>query len=553
MQKICSVSGKNFKITQEDLAFYKRVGVPTPTLCPEERERRRLAWRNERKIYWRTCDISHKKILSIYSPDKKLTVYDHNYWWSDKFNALEYGQEFDVNKKFFEQFLELLKRVPHNSINVHNNENSEYSNHTADSKNCYLMFASVGNEDCLFGNYVNTGKDCVDCFSVRDGELNYECIDCVKNYNLKFSELSENCTDSSFLFNCKSCENCFMSSNLRQKKYFILNQKYSKEQYFKILKEINLGNNTVLKDFKEKFKDLKAKTVRKFMEGQQNENVTGNLIYRSKNCQECFDTQNSEDCKFLGYSNFAKNTMDAYAAYKSTEMCYETIASGGGTSYGNKFCYLPWGATNLEYCVNVFFSQDCFGCTGLKKNKYCILNTQYSKEEYFILKEKIIEHMKVSGEYGEFFPMELSPFGYNETIAQEYFPLENFSEKNLKYNWKPEEILKKSSKEKINIPEDIKNIKDDICEKMLICEITGKNYKIQKEELKFYRKMNLPIPRICPEERHKERLKLRNPRKLWQRTCDNEKCKDKLQFVSTFSPERTEKVYCQDCYLKSVN
>ena len=31
--------------------------------------------------------------------------------------------------------------------------------------------------------------------------------------------------------------------------------------------------------------------------------------------------------------------------------------------------------------------------------------------------------MRASGEWGEFFPIEISPFGYNETVAQEYFPL----------------------------------------------------------------------------------------------------------------------------------
>ena len=31
--------------------------------------------------------------------------------------------------------------------------------------------------------------------------------------------------------------------------------------------------------------------------------------------------------------------------------------------------------------------------------------------------------MITTGEWGEFFPSSLSPFGYNETVAQEYFPM----------------------------------------------------------------------------------------------------------------------------------
>ena len=40
------------------------------------------------------------------------------------------------------------------------------------------------------------------------------------------------------------------------------------------------------------------------------------------------------------------------------------------------------------------------------------------------------------GEWGEFFPSSLSPFGYNETVAQEYFPMtrEEVIGKTL-FNW----------------------------------------------------------------------------------------------------------------------
>ena len=33
--------------------------------------------------------------------------------------------------------------------------------------------------------------------------------------------------------------------------------------------------------------------------------------------------------------------------------------------------------------------------------------------------------MKKTGEWGEFFPSSISPFGYNETVAMEYYPIKN--------------------------------------------------------------------------------------------------------------------------------
>ena len=66
---------------------------------------------------------------------------------------------------------------------------------------------------------------------------------------------------------------------------------------------------------------------------------------------------------------------------------------------------------------------DLFGCVGVNSNKgYCVLNKQYAKEEYEELVPRIIEHMKKTGEWGKPLPPEVSPFGYNDTSAQDFFP-----------------------------------------------------------------------------------------------------------------------------------
>lgn len=58
-----------------------------------------------------------------------------------------------------------------------------------------------------------------------------------------------------------------------------------------------------------------------------------------------------------------------------------------------------------------------------RHQKNGVFNILYSQQEYDALVPKIIDHMKSTGEWGEFFPHQLSPYAYNETIAQEYFPL----------------------------------------------------------------------------------------------------------------------------------
>ena len=127
-------------------------------------------------------------------------------------------------------------------------------------------------------------------------------------------------------------------------------------------------------------------------------------------------------------------------------------------------------------------------------------------------------------------------------------PIKKEEAKKRGYKWQ-EADTKNYQPQNYKIPEDIKDVPDSICNEILACERTGKNYKIQKAELKFYKKMNLPIPRLHPDERHKDRMKQRNPRKLWERRCGD--CNRKIQ--TTFAPERPEKILCEECYLKIVD
>jgi CxxC-x17-CxxC domain-containing protein len=98
------------------------------------------------------------------------------------------------------------------------------------------------------------------------------------------------------------------------------------------------------------------------------------------------------------------------------------------------------------------------------------------------------------------------------------------------------------------LPENISEIPDDILSWAIECEITKKPFRIITQELEFYRKYNLPIPRRHPDQRHLDRMKLRSPRKLFERKCD--KCGKNMQ--TTYAPERPEIVYCEDCYEKEI-
>ena len=119
------------------MAFYEKISptfgdkkylIPPPTLCPDCRQQRRLSFRNERSLYHRKCNLTGKDMISIYSPDKLYKVYDQEARWSDKWDAIDFGERIDETKDFFSQFNTLNKKVPHISLNTTSNENSKYVN-----------------------------------------------------------------------------------------------------------------------------------------------------------------------------------------------------------------------------------------------------------------------------------------------------------------------------------------------------------------------------------------------------------------------------------------
>ena len=177
-----------------------------------------------------------------------------------------------------------------------------------------------------------------------------------------------------------------------------------------------------------------------------------------------------------------------------------------------------------------------------------IFNKKYSKEEYEKFVPKIIEHMKQTGQFGEFFPGQMAYYGYNETIAQDYFPLSKEQALAEGYKWKDSDE-KEYKTQTYKIPERIKDVPDDILTQVLACVTCGKNYKIVEEELKFYHRMNLPIPVKCHDCRHKIRFNMRNKRHLNKRTC--QKCGTEIE--TTYSPQRPEIVYCEKCYVQSTD
>lgn len=540
IQKTCRVTGQPFVITVEDQAFYTKMGVSLPTLSPAARSQRRLAFRNERKLFHRKCDLCQKEMIASYSPDSSYIVYCQNCFWSDKWNPMDFGLEPDFSRPFFEQFNELMNKVPRISLMNKEHENSEYGNFTLRNKNSYLLTTCANCEDSFYSKRSWYSKNICDCSNLTRCELCYETLDSANCYNCSWLQNSSQCTDCVLGYNLKNCQNCFGCFNLVNQQYCINNQALSPEDYAIKLNELKAHLPEEINKFYSR-----TDISRKYMDGINNENCSGDAVYNSKNSHYCFDATRLEDCKYVCDATLVKDSYDMNNGDNS-ELLYE--CSGNEENYFCRFIDICWFNKFSDYCSLCFHSESLFGCVSVVKGKYCILNKVYSKEEFGVMKEKLIRHMQETGEWGEFFPMELSPFAYNETVAHDYFPLTAEQAQSIGLKWSRETEALAYQGPKLTPPEWARDADLNITKSIFTCVASGKLFKITPQELELYKKMDVPLPKKAPEQRFADRMQRKNPRKLWTRNCSD--CGQEIETV--YPPDRPEKVLCEACYLKEV-
>ncbi len=412
--RICTHCSSSFDITNIDQDFLIRlaptfpspgvdrlgrdgVGVPIkiilpyPTHCPECRKIRRYAWRNEKNIYKRKCDATGKDIISLFSPDAPCPVYESDYWYSDKWDAHKYGRDFDFSRSFFEQWWELKVLVPMPGKAISQGmENSDYSDNCSNLKNCYLCFNVGDCEDCLYLVDAWNAHDCIDCLNISDCELCYELLDSRDCYGTHFSYALKNCRESRFLIDCDGCQNCYGCVGLENQEYHIYNISYSEWTYRDELANLLTLPIHEQKSRYEQFLTKSGYTGYQSMNTGSEDATNSSRVFNSRNVSSSTGINASEDIRYAHEIRDASLIMDTAIWWDRMDRIYEGHQIGEQAS-SIYFSFCIWkNVYNIYYsgyCVNNV--HDCFGCIWLRESSYCILNKQYSKEEYEALIPKI--------------------------------------------------------------------------------------------------------------------------------------------------------------------
>ncbi len=508
LQRICTITGKTFVITEAEQALIAKFeqlhpllkpgDIPLPTIHPLEFSRQLQSYVTLMSLFDSKSVISGQPLITRYNPRLGYKVCTSEEFWSDAVDNTNVGKPYDFSRPFFEQWNELMREVIMQPLVQISCENSHYVDSSSSLKNCYLCFGMGDSEDCMYclkTRYPLRNRDCVDCIGIVDCELCYSCIHCDHAYDC------QHCSDCIDCYQCFGsrdligCKYCFGCVGLRQAEYYIFNQAVTKEAYDNFMKQANLGSYQSRQGYLEQCRQFHKQNPTVVATIKQSENASGSYLQHCRNAYECEFGENLEDC---GWSTGAFGKDIWRGEVYQGELGYQSAVLSGRLGFCNS---INTGSENF-YSYMIWGSNSCFGCVMLKQKSYCILNKQYTKAEYEELVPRIIAHMKSTGEWGQFLPAKYAPHYYEESQAHEFLD----QRAKIKDQRSGVQTL---DKRELRCEDDIANVEVEKVDGIVWeCCLTGKPFKLVRQEVEFYRQQNIPLPRIHWQERLK-RLRLR--------------------------------------------
>ncbi len=399
------------------------------------------------------------------------------------------GDFFELFKKHFRDF-----NKP-NVIHFRDNPNSDFSHCSFGAKNIYLSF--VVWEECE-----NVGYSCVvynHCANVfysmsvfNHCDNVYYCSNISNSSNIFYSI---NIHNSSHITNCSNlmgCHNCIECDSLDNKSYCYQNQQYSRQEFGEIQKTYKTSRYTL---------DMKPSNF-------ASENVSGQDIFYSHDVEQWYFIHRLDRGRNVFYVGGWELSTDFYDVFESgldSKDFYGVTTSGGASNNVYCGCLIDNNCSHILYSYFLDSCSYCIWCVGLKNKSYCIFNKQYTKDQWNVLADQIFSKMEADGTLGAFFPGELNPFHFNDTMAWLLWDFTKAEVEQDGYMWRDDEI-------KVDIPDESKVIQvNDLASyqgydsdgnwkinpeimKMVVRDEKWNYYRVVQMEYDFLVKHSLPLP-----------------------------------------------------------
>lgn len=291
---------------------------------------------------------------------------------------------------FFKELNRIIASLPKSPTKVVGSEECDFGDNLYYCKNLYSSFDSSNCTDSmyLYDSYMTA--TCIDCDYAVESELCYESVDPYKCFNCNYIEYCANLRDSMYCYSCTGGNDLFGCVNLQNKSFCIFNRQLTEEEYkIKVEKYKKLPAEKVLQMLEE----LKQKFPITQTNGGHNENTEyGNYIHYDKNCYMCFDAAQDENCAYVYDTFYCKNTIDATYAGQNVDLSYEAVSSA--SIFNSNYVVWSKSCTDSSYLISCFNVKNSLGCVFLTNKEYCILNRQYSKEDYEKISSQILAELR---------------------------------------------------------------------------------------------------------------------------------------------------------------
>lgn len=546
MSPVCQVSGESFEVSQLEASLRQKLNAGEPTVKPMYRIRHLGAFWQHWSLYPLICEKTGKSIVSALRASCPYPVW-HKTEWVEHANPP--SGEFDLTKDFFPQAWELFQTcpIPH-TLGAHS-ENCEYTDDWWFSKDCYLCHSGYKCQDLKYCYRVIQTTDSQFCVFTFETEL---CVDVINSENCFESVYLLNCKqvqNSAFLYDCRNCQDCMFCFNLRNKQYCFGNQQLTKDEFEKKKAEWDLTSRSRYLQAQQFFREMMKTTAwHRAQQIDQADNATGDYLKRIKDCQDCFFFHDAEECANTVRSGVGvKTSLDFLSNGGNAELCYQTIGCGINAYevrsslhvYESKFC---------DYSIFLERCEHCFACCGLVGKKYHIFNKAYPEAEYHALREKIITHMKQTGEWGQYFPGYFSPNSYDESWSGFHFPLAQSDQEKFGYRYEPP--LERKQADHVSsetLPDRVTTA--DVAGKTFWDEIAQKPFQVQPDDVEFAEKLGVTAPYNYYIRRMQENFAwLHYDGELRATTCGKSGTPIQTSWPATYDG----RILCEEEYLKVI-
>lgn len=423
-----------------------------------------------------------------------------------------------TERSLFAILLELIQSMQFPGMRHIHAENADYSDVVINSHTAYLSSTVISwCENVVYSTSVKDhSRNVFESMMVRNNCENiFSSKSIIKSSNIFYSQSIHNCNNIRFSHNMIGCHECLFCDHLENASYCIWNTHLSKEEY--IQKKTDILSQKA--QFTEHYKYIVAIPWDNLLctESEGRSNIECQHI---SNSYYCYNVNQGRNLFLHGSAKWAENSFDCYTGWSPRVNNMYAVTSSGDCEHIYCSGMIDEWSSNLYYCMYCYSCSFCLWCVGLQNKSYCILNKQYSKEEWYIKVDEIFSQMEKDRQLWSFFPASINPFYFNDTAAYLIDP--SFTKEEVTAAW----YLRRDEPIKVDIPADAdivqssnldqfesfdkewnRIISADILKKVIQDE-SWNYYRIIPMEYKFLMKHGLPLPRQHWLERMKQNFRI---------------------------------------------